>query len=619
MLNRRIFLDFVSELGLASTLFPGVLWAIAEKKKEITSDMIDQAAAIAGIAIPDEAKSMLVEGLSNNARRVESIRALRLPNSVAPALVFDPVLPGMKFAERSIPMQMSSAPAAWSSAVPKNLEGVAFYSVRRLAELIRTKRVSSQTLTQMYLDRLRRYDPLLKFAVTLTENRALAKAKEVDRDLSAGKYRGPLHGIPWGAKDLLAVKGYPTTWGAGGFENQSFDEDATVVKRLDAAGAVLIAKLTLGALAMGDKWFGGRTRNPWNSRDGSSGSSAGSGSATAAGCVGFSLGSETLGSISSPSTRCGATGLRPTFGMVPRTGAMALSWSMDKIGPICRSVEDCALVLNAIYGPDGLDRTVRRVAFNWDAHMDWRRLRVGYLRSEFDPKPPEPVKAGSSQSGARTTAQEQSQKQQEAKRLAAARHGYDRQFDLAALSELRSMGLKLIELELPKLPYEGMMPLLVAEAAAAFDELTRSGRDKLLTEQGKDDWPNLFRVARFYPAVDYINANRARLLLMENMAKLFTQVDVIVAPTDGDQLVATNLTGHPAVILPNGFRGKEAPVAAADDLANDDAIGGPGTPVSLTFIGNLYGEAKLLALAKAYQDATGFHLKYPILDRSAKT
>ena len=285
--------------------------------------------------------------------------------------------------------------------MPKDLEGVAFYSVRRLAELIRTKRVSSQTLTQMYLERLRRYDPMLKFAVTLTENRALAQAKEADRDLSAGKYRGPLHGIPWGAKDLLAVKGYPTTWGAGGFENQSFDEDATVVKRLDAAGAVLIAKLTLGALAMGDKWFGGRTRNPWNSRDGSSGSSAGSGSATAAGCVGFSLGSETLGSISSPSTRCGATGLRPTFGMVPRTGAMALSWSMDKIGPICRSVEDCALVLNAIYGPDGLDRTVRRVAFNWDAQMDWRRLRVGYLRSEFDPKPPEPVKTNGSRSGAR--------------------------------------------------------------------------------------------------------------------------------------------------------------------------------------------------------------------------
>jgi Asp-tRNA(Asn)/Glu-tRNA(Gln) amidotransferase A subunit family amidase len=500
--------------------------------------------------------------------------------------------------------------------VPKDLEQVAFYSVRRLSELIHTNKVSSQALTQMYLERLRRFDPLLKFVVTLTENRALTQAKEADKDLLAGKVRGPLHGIPWGAKDLLAVKGYPTTWGAGGLESQSFDDDATVVKRLDAAGAVLVAKLTLGALAMGDKWFGGRTRNPWNSRQGSSGSSAGSGSATAAGCVGFSLGSETLGSISSPSTRCGATGLRPTFGMVPRTGAMALSWSMDKIGPICRSVEDCALVLDAIYGPDGHDRAVRKVAFNWNAQLDWRRLRVGYLRSELDSKPAEPVQPNSSQSG--TTARQQREKEQEARRLAAARREYDRQFDAAAVSKLRSMGLKLIELELPEFPYEGMRPLLVAEAAAAFDELTRSGRDKFLTEQGPGDWPNLFRVARFYPAVDYINANRARLLLMESIAKLFRQADVIVAPTAGDQLVATNLTGHPAVILPNGFQGEDAPVAPTEDQANSDAIGGPGTPVSLTFIGNLYGEAKLLALAKAYQDATGFHLQHPILKPPAR-
>jgi Asp-tRNA(Asn)/Glu-tRNA(Gln) amidotransferase A subunit family amidase len=294
----------------------------------------------------------------------------------------------MKFETTKRPLRMSSAATLNISGAPKNIEDVAFYSVRQLAELVRTRKVSSVALTDMYLSRLKKYDPMLKFVITLTEDRAHAKAQEADREIAAGKYRGPLHGLPWGAKDLLAVKGYRTTWGAGGFEQQNIDEDATVVKRLDQAGAVLVAKLTLGALAQGDKWFGGMTRNPWNPRQGSSGSSAGSSSATAAGCVAFAIGSETLGSISSPSTRCGATGLRPTFGLVPRTGAMALSWTMDKLGPLCRAVEDTALVLSAIYGPDGGDRTVHDVAFNWDANLDWRKLRVGYFKDEFEFKPP---------------------------------------------------------------------------------------------------------------------------------------------------------------------------------------------------------------------------------------
>src|SRR2546421_5488541 len=303
-------------------------------------------------------------------------------NSVAPALIFDPVTSSTKFETEKWPMRMSAAklPDEYlqfgKAGLRPNYEILAFASVRQLAELVRTRKVSSMALTQMYLARLKKYDPVLKCVVTLTEERALAQAKKADEEIAAGRYRGPLHGIPWGAKDLLATKGYKTTWGAGGFESQMIDEDATVVKRLDEAGAVLVAKLTLGALALGDVWFGGVTRNPWNTNQGSSGSSAGPASATAAGCVAFSIGSETLGSISSPSTRCGCTGLRPSFGLVPRTGAMALSWSMDKLGPICRTVEDCALVLDAIHGRDGKDRTVQSAAFNWDANLDWRKLRV---------------------------------------------------------------------------------------------------------------------------------------------------------------------------------------------------------------------------------------------------
>ena len=612
MLDRRAFLAVCTRLGLTSTLLPGVLWAMAEDKPKITREMIDSAARIADVPIAEEYKDMMLEGLNGYAESFDAIYQLHIKNDVAPAVIFDPVLPGMKFETAKRPARISAAPTVGGVA-PKNLEDVAFYSVRQLAELVRTKKISSMALTEMYLDRLKRYDPTLKFVITLTEDRAKAQARDADREIAAGKYRGPLHGLPWGAKDLLAVKGYRTTWGAGGFEDQKFDEDATVVQRLDAAGAVLVAKLTLGALAQGDKWFGGMTRNPWNTKQGSSGSSAGSASATSAGCVAFAIGSETLGSISSPSTRCGTTGLRPTFGLVPRTGAMALSWTMDKLGPICRAVEDTALVLSAIYGPDGHDRTVRDVAFNWDANLDWRKLRVGYLKSDFEiqpPQQPEPPKQQKELSD-----EEKKRRAQETTNRAEgmARREYDHKYDQAAIDKLQAMGVKLVPVEFPKFPYQAMRSILVAEAAAAFDDLTRTGRDKLLTQQTRDDWPNTFRSARFIPAVEYIQASRARTAAMELVAKVFDQFDVIVAPTFSTQLLITNLTGHPALILPNGLRGNDAPKARVRENGEVDA-GGPGTPLSLTFLGQLYGEAKMLTLAKAYQDATNFHLQHPKLE-----
>ncbi|MDF1503004.1 amidase, partial [Roseisolibacter sp. H3M3-2] len=463
---------------------------------------------------------------------------------------------------------------------------VAFQPVAVLAELVRTRKVTPTQLTELYLSRIRTHDPVLKAVITVTEDRARAQARQLDDEIARGRWRGPLHGIPWGAKDLLAAKGYKTTWGAGPYREQVIDADAEVVRRLDAAGAILVAKLTLGELAQGDVWFGNgptdaganettrqgqRTRNPWNTEQGASGSSAGPGSATAAGLVGFAIGSETLGSISSPSTRNGVTGLRPTFGRVPRTGAMALSWTMDKLGPMCRSVEDCALVLDAIQGPDGADLTCLDAPFRWDAAMPLRRIRVGYVQAAFDAPAADP------------------QNPQRPGRPAKA-------FDDAALAVLRdTLGISLIPVELPDAPFDAMRLILTAEAAAAFDELTRSNRDRELVQQGPNDWATTFRTARFIPAVDYINANRVRTTLMRQWARVFDAVDVIVTPTSApglNQLQATNLTGHPALILPHGFTAQ-------------------GTPVSLTFLGKLFGEAELLRVAHAYQQATGFHLKRP--------
>ena len=615
-LDRRSFLSIAGCSGLASTLFPGALYALAAVPvpgaageeptlKPITPEMLDAAAALAGVTIEPAQRAAMLDGLNHQRAEYVKIRNLKMPDSVAPAYIFDPLPPGAVVDTEKMPARYSKAPVM--ATVPGNLEDLAFATVMELSELVRRKKVSSVSLTEMYLARLRRYDPLLHFVITFTTERAMAQAREADADFGKGKYRGPLHGLPWGAKDLLAVKGYPTTWGAGGFEHQQFEENATVVQRLDAAGAVLIAKLTLGALAMGDVWFGGRTRNPWNPEQGSSGSSAGPASATSAGCVAFSIGSETLGSISSPSTRCGVTGLRPTFGFVPRTGAMALSWTMDKLGPICRAVEDCAAVMEAIYGPDGRDLSTRDAAFNWNADLDWKSLRVGYLASAFD-EPAIPDTPGKSDAARKAAAKERAEEQADI-----ARQRYDNRYDKATLDRLRSMGFELKPLELPPLPYGGMAPLLTAEAAAAFDDLTMTGRDALLTAQGPADWPNDFRVARFYPAIEYIQANRARSLAIAQISKMFEQVDVVVAPTGGNQLVATNLTGHPAVIVPNGLRGLDAPKPPSTDTGDDDNIGGPGTPVSITFLGGHYQDAKLLALARAYQRAAGFADLHPKL------
>jgi Asp-tRNA(Asn)/Glu-tRNA(Gln) amidotransferase A subunit family amidase len=636
-IDRRSFLTVCTSAGVASTLFPGVLYALAAQGQErastdqskppkITPEMIDQAAIIAGIGpLTDEQKMMMIDGLVDRNGSMKAIRGLHLPNSVAPCYVFHP-MPARGQVLRAPAAIHVLAPKAdtshngmigWTAdesvAAPSSADDLAFASVSHLASLLKARKITSVDLTKMYIARLKRYDSLLHFVITLTEDRALAQAAKADEEIAAGKYRGPLHGIPWGAKDLLAVKGYPTTWGAGGFEHQSFDEDATVVQRLDEAGAVLVAKFTLGALAMGDKWFGGRTRNPWNPKQGSSGSSAGSASAVAAGCVAFALGSETLGSIASPSTRCGDSGLRPTFGFVPRTGAMALSWTMDKLGPICRTAEDCALVLDAIHGPDGKDASVYPFAnYHWSPALDWHSLRIGYLKADFDdPKPFKPEQAPATESA------EDKKKREGRNAFMQTRHertAYDHKFALAALDKLRAMGVNLIPIELPKLPYGAMVTMLECEAAAAFDDLTLSGRDKLLTEQGPDDWPNSFRTARFFPAVEYIQAARARTLAVQQVSALFEKVDIVVTPTEGLQLVVTNLTGHPALIVPNGLRGDDAPKPPSEDSGDDDNIGGPGTPVSITFLAGHYQDAKLAAFGKAYQEATGFHKQHPKLD-----
>jgi Asp-tRNA(Asn)/Glu-tRNA(Gln) amidotransferase A subunit family amidase len=618
--NRRHFLSTCGKFGFASTLLPGALYSIAAKAegkgKVITAEMIDAAAEIADIAIAPEQKAEMLATLNSNFEYIDELRALELPNSVSPVLIFDPMpagqtpTPPLTGVDPRKPLRLSATPAVASKEVPKDLNELAFATVRELGELVRRRKVSSLALTEMYIARLKKYNPLLYFVITITEERALAQAKEADKDIAAGKYRGILHGLPWGGKDLLAVKGYRTTWGGGGLEEQMIDEDAAVVQRLDAAGAVLIAKLSMGALAAGDHWFGGETRNPWNPAQGSSGSSAGPGSATSAGCVAFSIGSETTGSISGPSTRCGVTGLRPTFGFVPRTGSMTLSWSLDKLGPITRSAEDCALVMQAIWGPDGNDKACKNAWFQWDAEYDWKKLRIGYLKQDFDKpysRPIPPLAAGATEEEksayARTMNAEPAQR---------ASREYDHKFDLAALDVFKKMGVELIPVTLPSFPYDAMHSILDVEAAAAFEYLTLNGRDKLLSEHGGSAWPNTWRAAHFYSAVEYIQANRARSLAIAAFAKLFAEVDIIVTPTSGsNQVTVTNQTGHPAVIVPNGLRGADAPIVSGPDAAR--AGGGPNTPVSITFLGGLFKDAELCAFAHAYQAMTGFDKFHPPL------
>jgi Asp-tRNA(Asn)/Glu-tRNA(Gln) amidotransferase A subunit family amidase len=631
--TRRRVLQAASAAGLGGTLFPGALLAVLAGNTEaqtsspstshdwppITPEMIDAAAAIAAIKLTPAQRAMVLSGITSRRTQILRIRDLHLPNSVAPVTVTNPIPAGTTLPQAAITgihglervdLSAFTAPLEISGIASESLASA---TVRQLGALLRAKKVTATGLAKMYLARLKRYDPTLHFVITLTQDRALKHAAASDARFHANKPLGPLDGIPWGAKDLLAVAGYPTTWGAGGFEQQHFDTDAEVVQRLDAAGAVLLAKLTLGALAQGDLWGGGQgehTRNPWNPREGSSGSSAGSASAVSAGCVAFALGTETLGSISSPSTRCGVVGLRPSFGFVPRTGAMALSWSMDKIGPIARSVEDTALILNVLQGPDNRDLCCQPAGFGVDFSVDLHKLRIGYLKSAFE----EPTLTPPSESELKNLNEDQRAKRLAANKLQFDRSAYDAKFDRAALDKLRAMGLTLTPCELPAFPFGALTTILSAEGAAAFDDLTTTGRDALLAGQKPFDWPNSFRTARFIPAVDYIQAQRARALAIAHMHALFAQFDVIVTPSGGMQLTATNLCGQPAVIVPNGLRGDDAPPFAPTPEDDWPSWGGPGTPVSITFLAPLYAEGPALALAAAYARATGFTKLHPKLN-----
>lgn len=533
-----------------------ILSACAGTKEEAPKTYASKAIeSYYNLSFTDAQHDSLQDNLENFLKSYEALHTLSVPNSVAPALLFDLLPQGFQIDKKQQPIDFGIDTRV---TLPDSKAELAFYPVYKLAGLLQSRKITSVELTQLFIERLKTYADTLQCMITLMEDEALFAALKADEEIARGKYRGPLHGIPYGIKDLLAVEGTLTTWGAMPYKDQEIAETATVVKKLNDAGAVLLVKLTLGALAMGDIWYGGVTKNPWNLEQGSSGSSAGSASATAAGLIPFAIGTETLGSIVSPSTRCGTTGLRPTFGRVSRHGAMALSWSMDKIGPICRNAWDAAIVFNAIRGEDGFDKAVKDGAFNFSAKRDVKKLKVGFVKKYFE-----------SDYGNKT-------------------------FDNQTLEVLRNMGVELHEVEMPEeLPVRSLLIILYAEAAAAFDELTRSKRDSLLVNQRKNAWPNIFRAGRFIPAVEYINANRVRQMLIEQYHEMLNEYDVIVTPSyGGSQLQITNLTGHPCVVVPNGFNEK-------------------GSPVSISFLGKLYGEAAALELARAYQLATDFEEKHP--------
>ena len=491
----------------------------------------------------------MARSLDESLRSFEELRKVDVGYDVPPALTFFPTPPRPAAEVRR---NQATPIDARTPERPGSDEELAFLPVTELSKLVRSRKVRSIELTRLYLGRLKRFDPLLKCVVTLTEDLAIKQAEQADREIAAGRYRGPLHGIPWGAKDLIAYPGYPTTWGATPFKDRVIDVKASVAARLEEAGAVLVAKLSLGALAMGDQWFGGRTRSPWDPRTGSSGSSAGSASAAAAGLVGFAIGSETLGSIVSPCRACGASGLRPTFGRVSRHGCMTLSWSMDKLGPIARSVEDCALVFDAIHGADGLDAAAVDQPFRWPVPVELGRLKVGYIE--------EPDQSSD---------------------------------DRADLRLLRQLGFELVPMTLPdELPVDAVTLMLGTEAAAAFDEITR----KHITE-GLNRWPATFRQGQFVPAVEYIRAARVRTKLMQAMAERMTKVDLYVG--SGLDLPITNLTGHPTVVFPVGFRDRQ----------------GRSRPGSITLTGRLFDESRLLAVAHAIQQAARDNLRRPALDQ----
>jgi Asp-tRNA(Asn)/Glu-tRNA(Gln) amidotransferase A subunit family amidase len=550
----------------------------------VSRETVACAETIMGLDFHSADEEAIARTLNGNLSTYQQLRQLEIPHDTEVALTFRPYLPGEKPKGPATPGRVVrySKPSAGSVTRPANLEDVAFWPVTRLAALIERKLVSSTELTQMYLARLKRYQPTLLFAVTITEELALKQAADADKAIAAGKYKGPLHGIPWGAKDLLATNGIATTWGAEPYVDQIPDYDATVVERLRDAGAVLVAKLTMGALAQGDQWFGGRTRNPWNPQSGSSGSSAGPGSATAAGCVGFSIGTETRGSIISPTAVNGVVGLRPTYGRVSRYGAMELSWTMDKIGPMCRSVEDCVLVLNAIYGPDGRDESVADAAFTWNPEAPLAGYRIGYVRSDFEAAPAGRGGGRGGAGGGRGGANAAQQQAAAAERLKNLQE---------AMGSLQKLGAKLEPVDLPDYPANALSFVLSVEAAAAFDDLLRSRGTDLMTASNST-WGATFRSARFVPAVEYIRAQRIRTLLMREWDTFMDQYDAFIS-SNGAGLAATNLTGHPAIALKCGF---------VNNL-----------PQPLMVTGRLYEEATICRIAHAYEQATEWKDRHPTL------
>jgi Asp-tRNA(Asn)/Glu-tRNA(Gln) amidotransferase A subunit family amidase len=591
--SRRRFLGFFSGIGLGGTLLPGVLWAQAQQggtTQRITAEMLRGALDVAGLAFSEDDQKGMLQAVNQSLTRYEEVRKLAIGNNVAPPFYFSPLVPGMKVNRVKEPLRFS----ALTVKRPANLEDVAFWPVAQLAQLLKTRQVTSTELTTMYLARLHRHNEKLNCVVTFLDEVALAQAAKADTEIAAGRYRGPLHGIPWGAKDIIAVKGYKTTWGSAAYKDQMLDEEASVVEMLRDAGAVLLAKLASGELAQGDRWFGGTTKNPWNPEEGSSGSSAGPASATAAGLVAFGIGTETSGSILSPAARCGVTALRPTFGRISRYGVMALSWTQDRLGPMCRYAEDCALVMSVIAKPDGRDLSVSEIPFNYNAHLDLRKLRVGYIKEAFD-ETRDPVL-----------------KRNEEK----------------TLEQMQSLGVKLAPVTVPDWTLD--VSSIGVESGAFFDEMIRGNRDKQMTNPGR---AASFRSSRAVPAVEYLQGQRARTLMMMKLAEATAQVDVYLVPvtlggggvggrggrgatpaaTDGApgagagagaaaarrnplnrHFTMANLAGYPALNVVNGFT---------------DA----GTPSSVCIYGRPFAEAEVLALGKAYQDATQFHAKHPTL------
>lgn len=546
--NRRAVLGLLTGIGIGTATWQRAVANSIIAGEAVTAEMLHQAEWVADVELSEDERNAAIDGLQKGLRNAEAIRKVDVDYNVPPSVLFNPA-----------PFLRPSAPVVRNQAIneldasfqrPKSDTDLAFLPVSQLATLIRSRKLSSVELTKIYLKRLKKFDPLLHCVVTLTEDLALKQAAKVDSEIQAGKYRGPLHGIPWGAKDLMAVEGYPTTWGATPFQDQQFDHTATVAERLEEAGAVLVAKLSLGALAMGDRWMGKKTRNPWDPRMGSSGSSAGSACAATAGLVGFTIGTETLGSIVSPSKRCGATSLRPTFGRISRYGMMPLSWTMDKAGPLCRSVTDCALVLDAVHGSDGKDPSATDQPFDWTTPItDLNGLRIGYIRSRTPDK------------------------------------------DRPELEALRKRNATLIPISLPdERPVWEMTSMLEMEAATVFADVTKNH-----VTEGLNSWPAIFRAASFMTASHYIQASRVRTLLMQDMAKLMQQVDLYVG---GQDLGITNLTGHPTVVMPMGF-------VERGELKK---------PYSVTLTGQLFGESTLLHTAALLEQSFAVSTLQPDLE-----